>query len=351
MMLIVWQQRSFLSGVLTLALVPLWAWLGNLLRIFAIAMMLDRFGIDWTHGWPHTVLGLAVFAGSFACMLFAQSAITLVLAPFPVETATTSIVHGWYDRCVSWPGPPSTVWEAPKPNQQAVASQNSGRWRIAYTTVLCSICLMLGGISALPIMGVGPWRSRIEMLPSWTQQQVSNLFVATDLPQDFSGFKLGGFAVTHRETGSVFGEHSATWVFQHMGQPIQVSVDFPFDGLHELESCYVAAGKQVNLPIVTTTETIEDFSAQVYEVNLIDDLKQTSFLWYLSYDADGMPVTKLNSALWGGALAVPPVAFQVQILVSDCGELTEQQRTVYRNALMNAARELLPKIQMLPTLR
>ena len=350
-MLIVWQQRSFLSGVLTLALVPLWAWLGNLIRIFAIAIMLDRFDINWTHGWPHTVLGLALFAGSFACMLFAQSAITLVLEPFPVEAATTSFVHRWYDRCVSWPGQPSTVSDEPLEHPQALASQSSRRWRIGYTAVLATLYLVLGAISALPIMGVGPWRSRIEMLPSWTKQQVSDLFVATDLPQDFSGFKLFGFAVTHRETGSVFGEHSATWAFQHTGQPIQVSLDFPFSGLHELESCYVAAGMQVNLPVVTTSETIDDFNVQVHEVNLIDDLKQTSFLWYLSYDADGVPVTKLKSAMWGGALAVPPVAFQVQLLVSDCGELTEPQRTLYRHVLVHAAKELLPKIQTLPDLR
>ena len=90
-MLIVWQKRSFLSGLVTLALVPLWAWLGNLIRIFVIAVMLDRYGIDWTHGWPHTVLGLSVFVGSFACMLFAQSAITLFLAPFPIPCTSPAI--------------------------------------------------------------------------------------------------------------------------------------------------------------------------------------------------------------------------------------------------------------------
>ncbi len=351
-MLIVWQQRSFLSGVILLGLVPFWAWLGNLIRIFVIAIMLDRFGIDWTHGWQHTVLGLSVFAGSFAFMLLAQLSVTLILEPFPVETITTTFVHRWYNRCVSWPGRVSSSRKEAAKKEAARVGQSEPApaltsWIKPVTTAICAIFLVLGGISSLPIMGVGPWKSKIQSLPTWSSEQISQLFIESDLPKDFSGFKISGFGVTHREAGSIFGEHSATWGFQNLGQPIQVSLDFPFSELHPLEDCYVGSGKQLDAPIVTTNESMDGFSAQVHEVKMRDDLKQTSFLWYLSCDADGLPVTRLRSAIWGGALAESPVSFQVQLFVNDCGELNDKQRELYKSALVSACKSLLPKIKQL----
>ena len=347
LILIVWQQKSFLTAVVTLALVPLWSWLGNLIRIFVIATMLDRFGIDWTHGWPHTVLGMTLFTASFACMMLAQSAISLVLTPFPVDTVTTNFVHRIYNNCVCWPRNTATSRKDMRLTVPKAAIVNPRRWHSAVAALFCTVFLVLGGVTALPIMGIGPWKSRLQLLPSWTSQQVSDLFIESDLPKDLSGFQLSQFGVTHRETGSVFGEHSATWTFQNAGQPIQVSLDFPFAGLHELEGCYVGGGKRVDSPVKVTEETFEAFKAQVYEVKLIDELNQTSFLWYLSCDADGVPLTKLRVAMWGGALATPPVAFQVQVFANDSGELTDTQRQVYKNALMQGCKTLLPKIKKL----
>ncbi len=196
-------------------------------------------------------------------------------------------------------------------------------------------------------MGVGPWKSRLQLLPSWSSDLVAQLFTESVLPKDFAGFIRSSFGVTHRESSSVFGEHSATWLFQNKGQPIQVSVDFPFAGLHELEGCYESSGEQVLAPAVTTEESLEGLNAQVHEVKFMDELNQISYLWYLSCDAEGAPVTKFRVAMWGGALATPPVAFQMQVYASDCGELTEQQRAAYKQALLMACKSFLPPLKQL----
>ena len=48
-------------GLVTILTVPIWAILGNLLRIYLIVIGLEWFGIDLSHGTIHTFLGLGVF--------------------------------------------------------------------------------------------------------------------------------------------------------------------------------------------------------------------------------------------------------------------------------------------------
>ncbi len=54
-------RASVLVSVITIVTVPIWAILGNLLRIFSIVIGLDWLGIDLSHGTQHTILGLCAF--------------------------------------------------------------------------------------------------------------------------------------------------------------------------------------------------------------------------------------------------------------------------------------------------
>ncbi|MEQ1828243.1 MAG: exosortase/archaeosortase family protein, partial [Pirellula sp.] len=63
--MIVWFRLPFIVGFLSILLVPMWTSCSNILRLVSIALGLDWFRIDLSHGTPHTVLGLIVFVAAF----------------------------------------------------------------------------------------------------------------------------------------------------------------------------------------------------------------------------------------------------------------------------------------------
>ncbi len=351
--LVVWNQTGFLSALIMIILVPMWAWLGNLFRLFTIVFMLDRFGIDLSHDWPHTALGMLVFAISFGCLMLSQQATKLLLEGFPSQTGTATGLHNVYNWIVRWPGKSSTSRAAAtKRPAETVTTSGFPAPRPALVGV-CLLFVALGVFSLLPILAIGPWDSRRFTLPSWTTQQISEVFTKEDLPAELDGLKQVDFKVSHRETGSMYGEHSATWSYQAGGQIVQISVDFPFPGFHALEECYMASGKEMVRPKATTLSSAEDSSTNLSlnEVLLNDDLQQESFLYYLNYDINGEPVSNLESIVLGGAFAMPAIAYQVQVYLPDCGPLTDSQRESYQDVLVRVAPPLLEQLRHLPNVR
>lgn len=357
--LVVWNRSGLLSALVMLFLVPVWGWLGNLLRLFTIVFMLDRFGIDLSEGWPHTVLGMVVFAISFGCLMLSQQASKLLFDAFPFQTVTTTGLHKAYNWVVCWPGKsPMSRSSGSKRAANAIAPTNLAETASAapprqLVMALSLLFVSLGAFSMLPILAIGPWDSKRFTLPAWSTQQISEVFHQDVLPAELGELKRVDFKVLHRETGSVYGEHSATWTYQVNGQGVQISVDFPFPGFHPLEECYMASGKQLAIPVSTITTPKPDGSTQyeLHDVLLHDELRQESFLCYLNFDTGGAPVSNVETIMLGAALAIPTVAYQVQVYLPDCGTLTEEQKAHYREVLTQVSPVLLERLRQLPGVR
>ncbi len=61
----------------------MWAWLGNVLRLLLIVVLLDRWQIDLSQGWPHTALGVLTFGISSLCLLVKLSGFALFVSEVP----------------------------------------------------------------------------------------------------------------------------------------------------------------------------------------------------------------------------------------------------------------------------
>ncbi len=104
LLMIIWQQKPLVVGLFTLITVPLWAWLGNVLRLLLIVVLLDRWQVDLSEGWPHTVLGLVTFTISSACLLVTLNGFATLFQRF--STATMPDDREWhmlYNTVVCFP--------------------------------------------------------------------------------------------------------------------------------------------------------------------------------------------------------------------------------------------------------
>lgn len=347
LMQIAWQERSAIMIAVILPLVPAWAWLGNVVRIFLISFLLDTYGMDLSHGVKHTILGLVIFGFSFVCLFYTQNAFERLLAPFKVRNIGTTMLHHAYSWAMTWPNRSPISTKKRKEDQSIQTEVESSPWALPLTYLMTATFLLCGLTSLFAINGIGPWKSPDLFLPEWTREDIESVFSEEILPERMGAFSRSKFDITHREYGDILGGHSATWIYANYGQQMQISADFPFSGFHTLEGCYIGSGRQLLAPIATL-ETIDadGIVSNITEARLGDDL-EISYLWYLNFDVQGVSVGAIESAFLGGAFKHPPVVYQMQVYIRDCGVLTDEQKEEFKQILLHSRKLILPRIQEL----
>ncbi len=345
----VWQCRSLVVGVLLLASVPFWAWLGNVVRISLIATLLDKYQFDLSHGVGHTLLGLGLFAVSTYFLMSTLNAITHFTEPFPVRTVSSNAIHALYNQLVCWPNLDPTA-EGRKKTRPAIemAAESIPIGIGRNHLVMASVLLAVGLSSFLPLMGLGPWKDSRVGLPAFGLENVKAKFTRDLMPGNIQGMNCVAFDVTQRPTSSSYGEFSVTWEFQNPNDRVLVSLDFPFPGYHTLEGCYGFAGKR----LLTSVEHVDiqgPSIAPLLTVNqalLIDDIEQQSFLSFTLTERSGAPVGPTGT-LNRGVLATGSniVSYQFQVHRDVVNQISEDEKAQCHEVLRIAIERLLPVIQ------
>ncbi|MEZ6138413.1 MAG: exosortase U [Pirellulaceae bacterium] len=354
------QRTGFLIGLLTLFCAPVWAWFGNTIRLFAIAFLLEHYGMDFSHGWKHTLLGMFVFAFSFLCMFATQHALVMLIKPFPIKTITSGGFHSLFNWIVCWPGRDPTTRKKIQVESNPSLPSHLPRPFLQGNLRIVVVALALVAIAGKSLHGfiVGP--SKVEMAAGIKipKEDVAINFQADAVPEDLGGMKLAHFEVIHRPMSKLFyGEHSAIWHFLDGERKVQLSLDFPFPGFHALEVCYVGSGREMVEP--RTSIDRKEYAAQIgspidtiEEIRLHDQAYGDSYLIYAEFDANGNDVWRLGNRVTGSlpariahSLKLQAVTFQTQLYISGSGNLTDEERERYQEILLDVSHMLLPKIK------
>ncbi|MBX3423917.1 MAG: exosortase U [Pirellulaceae bacterium] len=360
-MLCVWQRRGLLVSLLTLAAVPLWAWFGNVVRLYILTLLYNNFDINLTEGWQHTVLGLVIFSLAFGGLLSMMEALNRLFGPLPGGETNTDWAHWLYNVVVSWPdsfaddaAPASSAGTSA--NLTSGASSNNAAARpgglgLALPVLGVVAFLICGAVSAAPLVGLG--KNQATRSPGFDRGEVAATFAEDNLPADFEGMVRKAFEVSHRERNSMFGAHSATWTFQDKGRDIVLSLDFAFTVFHPLEVCYISTGSKV-VGEIEQFEYQTDLGTQfASSVQLLDLFGEQSHLIYTEFTDEGISAERMDNlsltAFFNKGIfekSLGPL-FQLQILIPDASSLSDAEKDRYRDILIKAREKLLPKIKQL----
>lgn len=344
------QSRNLLPSLIVVLSVPLWAWLGNLSRIFLIAVVLDQFEIDLTHGWKHTVLGLLTFSLASVCLLLSQAAVTFLFSPFAIRNITSGPFHKFYNMIVSFPRPDPTS-KAKRVETVALPVLSMGnRSPFYFCVAISAVSLVLGGVGTLPLLGIGPWKRTTVRLPSYSDATIASTFNVESLPINLGSMRRLAFDTTHRTVESINGEHSATWRYADGQNMVVLSLDFPFSGFHGLQECYVLSGGRLVGPIAEFVEKGKSKIAEshLYELRVSRPLTDESYVCYHAIDINGVSFPSQNRLALARSQTELRPSYQVQLYIEGCGTLDEAQRERYRQLLVEASEIMLPVIQKMP---
>lgn len=346
----VWRRRGGLHTVLLMALAAGWATLLNVVRISSIAMAWTWWGIDWSEGLPHTVLGLVVFALSLLTLAATDWLLKATLAEIGPRwdlLSGESLQYG--SRLVAW-------WDAliaVDPQDTQESGYGTPGWsQLGLSAAALSLgiapTVAFAGLGAAQLMApsTGPVivGARIDL------ERFSDALQQDLMPEELFDLKLRRVAFENRSATSRFGEYSVLYEYENpRGKLYVVSCDYPFSGgWHELSVCYSGIGWRIDERQVIRAEVEDAFDYARLEMTKPDG--RNALVSFAACYADGEEIEpptyglleRLTDSLQRGQKGKYwQHSFQVQVLTESATGVTPEDIEVSAKLLQQARKRLI----------
>jgi exosortase len=340
-------RAGLIVSLITIVTVPIWAILGNLLRIYLIVIGLDWFGIDLSSGTVHMFLGLCVFA--FTAWVHWSSVQFL-------NFLQLRYIHSKREHRVS----------------EGVKHPSDGTWseasRIRVSWVWFAMPLLLFILMPASLQAVFDFQMAPD-LPSLSSDVAERFPDRGSLSSNRA--QIVGFHSIARDRADLLGQHSRIWQVRNDFSRITVSLDFPFSGWHPLWVCYMNAGWKPRSTEVVNASNDDILSGgfPFYELILENDVGDIAVLHFSLFDEQGQPYldlaqgstepsqdgNRLSQNLWTRIRRKDrvrePLTFQFQQLSTTntvpSSEQMKELRSLYENFRRQVYRGSLPIIESL----
>jgi exosortase len=332
-------------SLITIVTVPIWAILGNLLRIYLIVIGLDWFEVDLSSGTVHTLLGLGIFAfTAWVHWSSVQLLNYLQLAYFDRQQSSIS-------TSVAMDG--SSVCEVPMDGVEGLGQPTR---RVSIQAAWMAIPLLLLVFFPASVQAVLDFHAAPD-LPS-ISAEVAERFPGRNDLRVTGGARMLGYQSQLRERDDMLGQHSRVWQIGNGFSRITVCLDFPFRGWHPLWECYMNSGwkRQSTQVVGVAGESLGAGPFPYYESILENDLGDIAVLHFSLFDEDGKPyqfegsfefrkhANRLSNNIWTRSRrterVLEPITFQFQQLSQTNVSPSESQLIELRQLYEQSRRQV-----------
>ena len=332
-------------ALITIVTVPIWAILGNLLRIYLIVIGLEWLHVDLSIGLVHTFLGLIVFVFTAWVHWSSVQFLNYVQASFFSKKERS-------DRTTE-----VEAWDSAGEVKEDSVETNSYGIRWAWSALPLGLLLLFPeSIRALIDFHATP------DLPSISESDSERFPGGSDLAP-LVGSQLIGFNTAYRERNDMLGQHSRIWELRNELGRMTVCLDFPFRGWHPLWECYINSGwRRLDTVMIGSKESAtgtDPNAAPYYESLLENDLGDIAVLHFSLFDEEGSPYTyegsfafRKHADRWMNTLwtrrkhrdrITEPVTYQFQQLAYTNARPDEAQLQELRGLFVGYRRQVLDR--------
>ena len=294
-------QATVLRSLMLLATAVLWVLIGNILRLVVVVGGYARWGLDLSSGWPHELLGIVILFFTLAMIASTDSLYRLsgMLAKAiwngaKVQWRKFQRKQGKSKNRSKTRNSAEELAES-APDLEVVASDERGSVSdlgptrfpaLARTSLVRWPVLAAFGLLAL-VQCVWLWPAlSFPYLTSFAVVEIIENKVSADtLPSAVGPMIEPKYQAEHRELESDFGQNSRIWNYQFGPNQAIVSVDFPFQGYHELTVCYINSGWKLEKRTLT-----DGPSGPRVEADFTMPSGRHAFLLFQAFDAQGVPI-------------------------------------------------------------
>lgn len=382
-LLVLINGRSLVVALATLVSVPVWAMLGNFIRLLAIALAQHFYERDLSHGMDHELLGVLTFSIAALGLWMTEWMAATLLQPVPPTAPEFGFAFQTANAVLCWPGKdpfahvePEEETPAERKAREAAEAALLARQEAAVIRVrpfeikplrilartASSFALVLGIAPAIIVTRGTPTEIFSFGLPRFSDAELQELPGAESMPEELGQWKRVGFSKENRSSASLFGEHSLIWEYRRGDNRLAASMDFPFRGPHPLDVCYTNSGWTVD-----GAETLggrEPNSWAWTRLELSNDFGSRAVVFYATFTEDGEPYSpgyegmlerqvssRIAAALLSMDSAFQPVCYQVQVMCESGRKFTDEEEADIQATFLQARAALLEKIRILRSAR
>jgi exosortase/archaeosortase family protein len=349
----IWRNRPPLHVILLAIAGVAWATFMNVARITIIAVAYTWWGLDWSSGNPHEILGLIVFTITFLALVSTDYLLVALLAPIAKggEEPSGPISYGaqvvkWFDRLQSWGAPRSEKVVT------AAAARSRGRNELWSRFALGVIPLLAFGTLAAAQFTVPTMIGLASKpLPPHRFEQAMALDEPA-MPANIGPLQRVGFEAQKRDRDDILGEYSRMYRYQDAdGAQYVISCDFPFGPeWHDLRICYDGAGWKIGRTMLAWAPGVAGYDKWGYvQVQMDKPDGVAGLLTYSVFDERGSclepPHGSLVGDIWRSVQKQynekqPARFFQIQVFTTAPRAVGEKQAAKALDLLLAARAEL-----------
>lgn len=321
-------RTGFVVSLLTIVTVPIWAILGNLLRIYSIAFGLEIVGVDLSRGTTHTLLGLVTFSVSAWAhwssvqflnwlSLYVPSNLNATESSDSGSVALVDGMHGQFRDLSRW-------------------------WLIMPGLILL--------LTPVAVIGVVERQFRLEV-PLMSVDLAERFPGEKELPRRMHDAERVGYYTQERSRTDSIGQHSRIWSYSGRQVSHVACLDMPFRGWHPLVECYGLIGwTKKSARKVDADASGNPLAWPYFEYDLVDKEGKHGLLLFSLFDREGKPyrydgnygqvvgddraarsiLPTLSKLLATLSSPPEPLTFQFQLLTTSNEPVSEENRTKSR---------------------
>jgi exosortase len=237
----VWNFRSLPHLLLLLLLAVIGAGAMNIVRTVGIVYALERIGVDLLAEPQHTIFGVVLFGLSLAWLACCDGFLGFLFDPISNEDDEASSVDRnlWVAAWNRMTGGPSGPLRHVIPEPGRVLQRAT-----EVTLVVAAIASLL--LIVPSVRAASALRHRQEQAPSGASaeslKQAFTRLSNETMPDQFDQWTKVGFEKIERPAGNILGQFSAIWTYTTPHGIAYCSCDYPFNGWHDLRTCYRGSG-------------------------------------------------------------------------------------------------------------
>lgn len=330
--LCMWLQRGVIHTICLLCSTFVLVLIENVTRIVAVAVALG-WRMDLSFGWKHELLGVVLFCLSLV-FVFTTDQLLMFFLPSRIPS-----LLNWMYECLIGTGEDRNGRRRPTP---ATAPPVWGK-----AVLILALLFPVVGVAQLIRMPKNAPHITAVLDDDFDLPKLGKEF----LPADLAGFARSEYRTVDRVPGDPLGQASQQWYYNRGNLTAMISVDYPYDGIHDLCVCYSQIGWTLNDSRVIPEEEVRSLTPEadgaVAVGRLFDDLDGHALLLFQLCDVQGNVDAIIKEQARGdvdqragnrlqafgeaapktyiGRLAGPPY-LQFQILARSSRELTEQDQ-------------------------
>lgn len=328
-------RAGLVVSSITIVTVPLWAILGNLLRIYSIVFGLEFLNVDLSSGAIHIILGFITFS----------------LAAF-AHWSSVQVLN--YFACLCSNFDLSAIGRTDDQQDRGVTAISKTSSMAVFKGLFAVPCVLFL-FFPFGIVGLLEFSLR-SVNPPLFSSQLANLFPTEgDVPSQLLGSERIGFTKKTRVSNDNLGQYSRIWQYSRENADHVASLDFPFRGWHTLWRCYQTTGwKEQQRIRVETSADDELIQWPFYESRLQNMSGEHAVLHFSLFDENGAPYdsesamekndarSRISKDLISALVRqirslknpIEPVTFQFQLMTRSDSPIPPEQILIYRQMFL-----------------